>query len=79
MLTTNRPATLAQLYRFVTRADPNDAKTRYGDLARAVNRAALMREAAIKSTIFVGVPRVSILVYSFFRLHRDPGSDLVLN
>uniref|UniRef100_D8PK11 Dol-P-Man:Man(5)GlcNAc(2)-PP-Dol alpha-1,3-mannosyltransferase n=2 Tax=Schizophyllum commune (strain H4-8 / FGSC 9210) TaxID=578458 RepID=D8PK11_SCHCM len=58
LLTTNRLATLGQLYRFVTRADPNDAKTRYGDLARAVNRAALMREAAIKSTIFVGVPRV---------------------
>ncbi|KAG6837937.1 hypothetical protein H0H93_008331 [Arthromyces matolae] len=56
LLSANRPASVAELYRFVTRHDPNDSTSRV-NLTQAVNRAALMRESALKSAIFVGVPR----------------------
>ena len=58
LLTANIPTSVGHLYSFATRKDPADASTRYG-LERAANTAALMRESAFKSTIFVGVPRVS--------------------
>jgi hypothetical protein len=57
LLTTNRPAAAGYLYHFATRSDPADAASRRG-VAEATNIAALMREAALKSAIFVGVPRV---------------------
>lgn len=63
---------MAQFYRFVRKPDGDsvtagDADSRSssssiaasGTLAEAVNRAALIREAVLKSVIFVGVPRVS--------------------
>ena len=58
LLTANLPTSVGHLYSFATRKDPADVSTRRG-LERAVNTAALMRESAFKSTIFVGVPRVS--------------------
>jgi len=57
LLTANSPPTVGHLYRFATRADPDNASTRIS-LAEAVKKAAIMRESALKSTIFVGVPRV---------------------
>lgn len=73
LLTTNRPATLGHLYRFVTRSDPADSQSRIGDVSLAVNRAALMREAAIKSTVFVGVPRV---ILSLAAMHEALDEDV---
>ncbi|TFK56113.1 hypothetical protein OE88DRAFT_711901 [Heliocybe sulcata] len=57
LLTANSPPTVGHLYRFATRSDPDNASTRKS-LADAVKKAAIMRESALKSTIFVGVPRV---------------------
>lgn len=42
----------------MTRREPGDPASR-SSVAEAVNKAALMRESALKSVIFVGVPRVS--------------------
>lgn len=56
LLTTNRPSAVGHLYRFATRADPGSVGTRR-NLEDAITRAAVMREAALKSVIFVGVPR----------------------
>ncbi|KAH0839656.1 hypothetical protein J3R83DRAFT_574 [Lanmaoa asiatica] len=56
LLTTNRPSSVGHLYRFITRTDPTLPETRR-NFTEAVNRAAMMREAALKSVIFVGVPR----------------------
>ncbi|KAI9510413.1 hypothetical protein F5148DRAFT_1335873 [Russula earlei] len=51
LLTTNIPSSVGHLYRFVTRRGSGR------DVHIAVDKAALMREAALKSAIFVGVPR----------------------
>ncbi|KAF9246947.1 hypothetical protein BU15DRAFT_57891 [Melanogaster broomeanus] len=56
LLTTNRPSSVGHLYRFITRSDSRLPETRRSFM-EAVNRAAMMREAALKSVIFVGVPR----------------------
>lgn len=56
LLTTNRPSSLGHLYRFVSRNDASSAESRKS-LAEVVYKTALMREAALKSVIFVGVPR----------------------
>lgn len=61
LLTANAPPTIGHLYRFATRDDVENAFTRRG-LAEALDKAALMRESALKSCIFVGVPRVSVSV-----------------
>jgi len=53
LLTVNRPSTIGELYRFVA----NDGSSTTS-LAKSVNKAAIIRESALKSTIFVGVPRV---------------------
>ncbi|KAL4076020.1 hypothetical protein V8B97DRAFT_83519 [Scleroderma yunnanense] len=63
LLTTNRPAAIGHLYRFVTRRDPSSAETRRSFM-EAVDRAAIMREAALKSVIFVGVPRTILSLTS---------------
>lgn len=52
LLTANTPPSVGHLYRFVTRSGKEK------DVQSSVRNAALMREAALKSTIFVGVPRV---------------------
>ncbi|KAH8113378.1 hypothetical protein DFH11DRAFT_1689531 [Phellopilus nigrolimitatus] len=58
LLTANTPATIGDLYRFATRSDPVAAK---------------MREAALKSSIFVGVPRtiISLASMSDAESHRS--------
>ncbi|KAJ7179298.1 hypothetical protein C8R46DRAFT_1073293 [Mycena filopes] len=75
LTTANRPSTMAQLYRFVKRDNASDADSRSigasASLAEAVNRAALIREAVLKSVIFVGVPRV-ILSFAAFNEALDP-------
>ncbi|THV03278.1 hypothetical protein K435DRAFT_774972 [Dendrothele bispora CBS 962.96] len=57
LLTANRPPSFGQLYRFTTRSN-FDSNTRDSTFPDALNKAALIRESALKSTIFVGVPRV---------------------
>jgi len=54
LLTANIPSSVGHLYRFVTRSETN--------AQNSVRKAALIREAALKSTIFVGVPRVRPLI-----------------
>ncbi|KAJ7781424.1 hypothetical protein B0H16DRAFT_1404841 [Mycena metata] len=75
LTTVNRPSTMAQLYRFVKPDTTSDADSRStgasATLAEAVNRAALIREAVLKSVIFVGVPRV-ILSFAAFNEALDP-------
>ncbi|KAI0269223.1 hypothetical protein BC834DRAFT_820386 [Gloeopeniophorella convolvens] len=56
LLTANVPSSVGHLYRFATRSEVGDAGSRLS-VSDAVRKAALMREAALKSTIFVGVPR----------------------
>lgn len=60
LLTANRPSAVGHLYRFVTREAGEASRIPNGlHIPTAVNKAALMRESALKSVIFVGVPRVS--------------------
>jgi hypothetical protein len=54
LLTVNIPSSVGHLYRFATRSESNPQSY--------VRKAALMREAALKSTIFIGVPRVRLLI-----------------
>ncbi|KAG6911673.1 hypothetical protein DXG01_007923 [Tephrocybe rancida] len=72
LLSANRPASLGHLYRFVTRPDMNEPSSRV-NVALAVNKAALMRESALKSAIFVGVPRV---ILSLAELHQALDDDV---
>ncbi|KAI0285014.1 hypothetical protein BGY98DRAFT_910123 [Russula aff. rugulosa BPL654] len=51
LLTANTPPSVGHLYRFVTRSGKEK------DVQGSVRNAALMREAALKSAVFVGVPR----------------------
>ncbi|KAJ7638661.1 hypothetical protein FB45DRAFT_903482 [Roridomyces roridus] len=74
LTTANRPSTMAQLYRFVRPHTSGDAGSRSigasGTLGEAVNKAAIIREAVLKSVIFVGVPRV-ILSFAAFNEALD--------
>ncbi|KAF8205137.1 hypothetical protein BJ912DRAFT_803329, partial [Pholiota molesta] len=68
LLTANRPSAVGHLYRFATRSTVEESgKQNVLDLPSAVNKAALMRESALKSVIFVGVPRV---ILSLTALHE---------
>ncbi|KAK1236665.1 hypothetical protein PQX77_000021 [Marasmius sp. AFHP31] len=58
VLTANRPPAFGELCRFVTRSDIHNTNSPRTTLPESTNRAAIIREAALKSTIFVGVPRV---------------------
>ncbi|KAJ6539172.1 hypothetical protein B0H19DRAFT_1177516 [Mycena capillaripes] len=73
LTTANRPSTMAQLYRFVKPDSDADSRSiaASASLAEAVNRAALIREAVLKSVIFIGVPRV-ILSFAAFNEALDP-------
>ncbi|KAJ6629168.1 hypothetical protein B0H10DRAFT_1777157 [Mycena sp. CBHHK59/15] len=66
LTTVNRPSTMAHLYSFVKPDTTSDADSRSvgasASVAEAVNKAALIREAVLKSVIFIGVPRV---IHSF--------------
>ncbi|KAH9894265.1 hypothetical protein C8Q73DRAFT_695072 [Cubamyces lactineus] len=72
LLTANAPPTIGHLYRFATRDDVENASTRRG-LAEALDKAALMRESALKSCIFVGVPRT---ILSLANLHETIEDDV---
>ncbi|KAF9569483.1 hypothetical protein CPC08DRAFT_678338 [Agrocybe pediades] len=68
LLTANRPSAVGHLYRFVTRSSlENGGQQADFDLPSAINKAALMRESALKSVIFVGVPRV---ILTLAELHQ---------
>jgi len=72
LLTVNRPSAVGHLYRFVTRLTLDDNGTQNHDdteldIPAAVNKAAIMRESALKSVIFIGVPRV---ILSLTALHE---------
>ncbi|KAI0723387.1 hypothetical protein C8Q76DRAFT_722693 [Earliella scabrosa] len=70
LLTANAPPTIGHLYRFATRDDPENATTRRG-FAEALDKAALMRESALKSCIFVGVPRTILSLASLHEAIED--------
>ncbi|KAF8076204.1 hypothetical protein FPV67DRAFT_402790 [Lyophyllum atratum] len=72
LLSANRPASLGHLYHFVTNPNTNESGSR-ANVANAVNKAALMRESALKSAIFVGVPRV---ILSLAALHEALDDDV---
>ncbi|PPQ77339.1 hypothetical protein CVT25_010921 [Psilocybe cyanescens] len=80
LLTANRPSAVGHLYRFVTGSTlDNDARQNEIDLPSAVNKAALMRESALKSVIFVGVPRnfwVSQVILTLSALHEALDDDV---
>ncbi|KZT72593.1 hypothetical protein DAEQUDRAFT_809035 [Daedalea quercina L-15889] len=65
LLTANVPPSVGHLYRFATRNDPSVADTRRS-YQEALNKAAVMREAAMKSCIFVGVPRTILSFAGMF-------------
>jgi hypothetical protein len=71
LLTANRPSAVGHLYRFVTREAGEANRIPSGlHIPSAVNKAALMRESALKSVIFVGVPRVSDYVHFSAERHH---------
>ncbi|OSX59190.1 hypothetical protein POSPLADRAFT_1183854 [Postia placenta MAD-698-R-SB12] len=70
LLTANVPSSVGHLYRFVTRDDPNKPETRRS-LTEALDKAALMRESAMKSCIFVGVPRTILSFAGMFEAFED--------
>jgi len=74
LLTANRPSAVGHLYRFVTRStlDDNGAQNTELDVPAAVNKAALMRESALKSVIFIGVPRVILSLTALHDALDDP-------
>ncbi|KAI0356642.1 hypothetical protein OH77DRAFT_1400444 [Trametes cingulata] len=72
LLTANAPPTIGHLYRFATRDNLEDVATRRG-FAEALDKAALMRESALKSCIFVGVPRT---ILSLANLHETIEDDV---
>ncbi|KAF7331939.1 hypothetical protein MKEN_00074200 [Mycena kentingensis (nom. inval.)] len=75
LTTVNRPSTVAQLYRFVRPHVAADTHPRSvaasSSIGEAVNKSALIREAILKSVIFVGVPRV-ILSFTALDEALDP-------
>ncbi|EJF62973.1 hypothetical protein DICSQDRAFT_83777 [Dichomitus squalens LYAD-421 SS1] len=72
LLTANAPPAIGHLYRFATRDEPDNASSRRG-LPEALDKAALMRESALKSCIFVGVPRT---ILSLANLHEAIEDDV---
>ncbi|KAI5120511.1 hypothetical protein M0805_000096 [Coniferiporia weirii] len=70
LLTANTPAAVGDLYRFATRTEASTPETRaaYGV---CVDVAAKMREAALKSSIFVGVPRTILSLASMTEAFED--------
>ncbi|THH09047.1 hypothetical protein EW145_g2278 [Phellinidium pouzarii] len=70
LLTANTPATMGDLYRFATRTETNTPQTSIARDAR-IDVAAKMREAALKSSIFVGVPRTILALASMTEAFED--------
>ncbi|KAL6299132.1 hypothetical protein BKA93DRAFT_619950 [Sparassis latifolia] len=70
LLTANVPSSVGRLYRFATRDDPGKAESRRS-LTEALDKAAVMRESAMKSFIFVGVPRTILTFAGLFEALED--------
>jgi len=70
LLTANTPASVGDLYRFATRSDVSSADTRKSVTER-LDVAAKMREASLKSCIFVGVPRTIISLAAMNEAFED--------
>ncbi|KAI0030218.1 hypothetical protein K488DRAFT_54695 [Vararia minispora EC-137] len=70
LLTSNVPPAFADLYRVASRTNPDDAQSRVS-VSEVIRTASLMREAALKSTIFVGVPRVILSLAEFHAAIED--------
>lgn len=71
-MTANTPGAVGDLYRFASSKN-GTSQTRL-ELAAAIDVAAKMREAALKSSIFVGVPRVSFffaIMYLFIYIYSS--------
>lgn len=76
LLTANVPPSVGHLYRFVTRDDPANPASRRS-LEEAVDKVALMREAALKSNIFVGVPRTILALAGMSEAVEDDVKDTI--
>ncbi|KZT12987.1 uncharacterized protein LAESUDRAFT_733537 [Laetiporus sulphureus 93-53] len=70
LLTANVPPSVGHLYRFTTRDDPSKPESRRS-YSEALQKAAWMREAAMKSSIFVGVPRTILSFAGMFDAFED--------
>ncbi|PCH41433.1 hypothetical protein WOLCODRAFT_24737 [Wolfiporia cocos MD-104 SS10] len=70
LLTANVPSSVAHLYRFATRDDLARPDSRRS-FPEALAKAAAMREAALKSCIFVGVPRTILSFAGMFEAFED--------
>ena len=68
LLTANTPAAVGDLYRFASSS--TEDVTKRLDVKARLDVAAKMREAALKSSIFVGVPRVSKILNCFLYATR---------
>ncbi|KIJ56557.1 hypothetical protein M422DRAFT_22717 [Sphaerobolus stellatus SS14] len=73
-LSANIPSAVAHLYRYVSRRDPlSGSNVSLLPIADRTAQASLMREAALKSAIFVGVPRT---ILSLEALHSALETDV---
>ncbi|KAI0939467.1 hypothetical protein AcV5_000879 [Taiwanofungus camphoratus] len=70
LLTANVPSSVGHLYRFTSRDDPTKSESRR-DFSDVLEKAAVMREAAMKSCIFVGVPRTILSFAGMFEAFED--------
>ncbi|KAI0692654.1 hypothetical protein BC835DRAFT_1356381 [Cytidiella melzeri] len=70
LLTANLPSSVGHLYKFATRTDPENRASRES-LADATLKAATIREAALKSNIFVGVPRTILSLAGLSEVLED--------
>ncbi|TDL29289.1 hypothetical protein BD410DRAFT_779652 [Rickenella mellea] len=70
LLTANTPAAVGDLYRFACRADPTSSESRHG-IPERIDIAAKMRESALKSSIFVGVPRTILSLAAMHDAFED--------
>jgi len=70
LVTANRPTSVGHLYQLATTSNAGDAQTAYS-LVSSVKTAALMRESALKSAVFIGVPRVILSLAGLMEVLED--------
>jgi len=70
LLSANTPGAVGDLYRFASRRDPGSPETRRAQPER-LDIAAKMRESALKSCIFVGVPRTILSLAAMMEAFED--------
>ncbi|EIN10356.1 hypothetical protein PUNSTDRAFT_119355 [Punctularia strigosozonata HHB-11173 SS5] len=73
LLTANIPPAVGHLYRFASQVARQDAGSSPSDPSPAIAKVAIMRESALKSSIFVGVPRT---ILSLAGLHEALEDDV---